>query len=756
MPRIVALHRFFGIARFFTHFPSPNEFIQPPTDPIRVPIPIARVHACSHSNPRCLPGFAFIISGTLLASVANARPPIPEPTRESAMMPAVTSTTPGALEYAVTPTCVGFKWFVSGDDNLNATVSVSCRRTGASGVWSPAQPLLRVEPGSFNDDGVDPGNLLAGSILRLMPDTEYDVHLVLNDPDGGAATRDLSVRTRAIPADPVNARTRYVIPGTGGGSGTLTNPFRGIAAANAAAAPGDVFLLQAGIYTGVASLSKSGTAINPIVWRGVDPALVILDGLGTAKPVVDFPGSNYVHLENVTVRRPKQMTVRGTAATNIVVRDCILDSSIPTGYEMGGVFFVGAGNENILISDNEIIGPIQWEDGRNDDGYALFVVGQGHVVCFNKIHGWYDGMGVGHDEFTIETSNCDFYGNEVYDCTDDGIETDGSRHNIRIYDNRFTNVLCGVSCQPVYGGPVYIVRNVVYNFQLKPLKFHIWPTGLLVYGNTFVGADPRGFGSGQWRNTKTRNNLFLGGTELDGPNGDPIALDSDGVRVDLDYDGWFQFLPERFARFNGVRYDELAEFQDALNMSWHSRLVDYDIFVDAEVPVLGSYLGDDGFPPPYLPGEQDLRLLSGSVARDAGVYLANINDGYLGTAPDLGAYEIGGVLPLYGPRTGQPSSTPDTMAGLAPEIVAAPNPFRSQVSLRWDAPGMGNAAARIYSTSGRLLRTLTSREADGSGELVWDGRDATGRELAAGIYYVRMVPEQGGRPALQQKIVRVE
>ena len=37
-------------------------------------------------------------------------------------------------------------------------------------------------------------------------------------------------------------------------------------------------------------------------------------------------------------------------------------------------------------------------------------------------------------------------------------------------------------------------------------------------------------------------------------------------------------------------------------------------------------------------------------AVDAGIPLPNINDDYLGAAPDLGAYEVGAALPRYGPR----------------------------------------------------------------------------------------------------------
>ena len=39
-----------------------------------------------------------------------------------------------------------------------------------------------------------------------------------------------------------------------------------------------------------------------------------------------------------------------------------------------------------------------------------------------------------------------------------------------------------------------------------------------------------------------------------------------------------------------------------------------------------------------------------SAAVDAGVVIPNITDGFTGKAPDLGAYELGALLPQYGPR----------------------------------------------------------------------------------------------------------
>ena len=52
----------------------------------------------------------------------------------------------------------------------------------------------------------------------------------------------------------------------------------------------------------------------------------------------------------------------------------------------------------------------------------------------------------------------------------------------------------------------------------------------------------------------------------------------------------------------------------------------------------------------YKPADFDFTLRPGSTAVDAGVHLPNVNDGFTGRAPDLGAYEIGQPVPHYGPR----------------------------------------------------------------------------------------------------------
>ena len=52
----------------------------------------------------------------------------------------------------------------------------------------------------------------------------------------------------------------------------------------------------------------------------------------------------------------------------------------------------------------------------------------------------------------------------------------------------------------------------------------------------------------------------------------------------------------------------------------------------------------------YKAEDFDFRLKPDSAAVDRGVALPNVNDGFGGKAPDLGALEVGQAPPHYGPR----------------------------------------------------------------------------------------------------------
>ena len=89
------------------------------------------------------------------------------------------------------------------------------------------------------------------------------------------------------------------------------------------------------------------------------------------------------------------------------------------------------------------------------------------------------------------------------------METDGGVHNVRVMNNRGVNAAQGgYSSQPVFGGPVYFIGNILYHVPTGvAFKFSAKPAGLFVYHNTIIGEQVLREPSA---NMHFRNNLFLG------------------------------------------------------------------------------------------------------------------------------------------------------------------------------------------------------------------------------------------------------
>jgi len=73
-------------------------------------------------------------------------------------------------------------------------------------------------------------------------------------------------------------------------------------------------------------------------------------------------------------------------------------------------------------------------------------------------------------------------------------------------------------------------------------------------------------------------------------------------------------------------------------------------------------------------------------------------------------------------------------------LTIVPNPARAgEVRVLYQAPIGSPVAFDIYDASGRKVRSLAEvSRGSSSGSAVWNGRDATGRLVAAGAYFVRM------------------
>jgi hypothetical protein len=93
-------------------------------------------------------------------------------------------------------------------------------------------------------------------------------------------------------------------------------------------------------------------------------------------------------------------------------------------------------------------------------------------------------------------------------------------------------------------------------------------------------------------------------------------------------------------------FGTLEEYTRATGQDRNSVLLDYDVFMNVPKlerdPATVQRL--------YEWTDLDFRLRPGSAAVDRGVVIPNVNDGFAGSAPDLGALEAGQAMPVYGPR----------------------------------------------------------------------------------------------------------
>jgi len=68
-----------------------------------------------------------------------------------------------------------------------------------------------------------------------------------------------------------------------------------------------------------------------------------------------------------------------------------------------------------------------------------------------------------------------------------------------------------------------------------------------------------------------------------------------------------------------------------------------------------------------------------------------------------------------------------------------PNPFQSTTAVRFQVPGPTHVSLKVYDVSGRTVGTLVDgTRTAGLHEVVWDGRDDGGRNLATGVYFYRL------------------
>ena len=592
---------------------------------------------------------------------------------------------------------LGFEWAITGDANRNATVAVEFRPVGAA-TWRKALPLVRVGGERIFRDVENLSyivpNGFAGSIFGLQPGTEYEARFTLSDPDGasGQTTHTIRAKTRVEPQPYAGGRTLHVYPP--GYKGEKKQPaFTSLLQAyygaglgdwsvvwERKAQPGDTILMHAGIYRnerlnyvdpmvtpfdGTMWLTLKGTAEKPITIKAAGDGDVIIDGAGNHR-LFDVSASTHHIFDGLTFRDTDVAIFAGMKEVGGAVGLTVKNSRFENiGF---GVWTEYAGSSDFYIADNIFLGRpetrnllVGWNrQFRQPDElqagiygshemrsyYAIKVYGPGHVIAHNAIAYFHDGIGISTygtppSDPDRRASSIDIYGNDIHLSGDDFVEGDGGVHNIRVYKNRGVNAPhSGYSAQPVFGGPIYFIRNISFNAR-NAFKINANPAGLFMWHNTLIGEQTGGAAS----NMHYRNNLFIGRGAAQGVMRwvnvtNAHSSDYNGYRPNPGATEQYRWqAPGRTANFA-----TLAALSAATGQERHGVELDLGAFENLTLP--------DPATPHRVYHAMDLtfRLKPGGKAVDAGEPIPTVNDGFAGAAPDLGALEVGQPEPHYGPR----------------------------------------------------------------------------------------------------------
>jgi len=183
--------------------------------------------------------------------------------------------------------------------------------------------------------------------------------------------------------------------------------------------------------------------------------------------------------------------------------------------------FIGRRNPDVLLSwiAPELFGKLPGYpeiNGPEGSEYTIKIYGQAHVVAYNRIIAFHDGIdiatyGDGGGPNYIEhrfSASVDIYGDDLNNTGDNCFETNGGGRNVRLFRNLcFNTAQPALSAQSSVGGPIYMFQNLVYNNPTGSLKIASFSAGVLIYQITIIG-DAHDWGG--FSNLHFRNNIILG------------------------------------------------------------------------------------------------------------------------------------------------------------------------------------------------------------------------------------------------------
>ncbi len=541
------------------------------------------------------------------------------------------------IEVHTTPYSIGVRWNLNDSTDHNESFTLEYFDE-VSAAWFASAPARHVNPDTRH--GADRiainQHYWASSLVNLQADHSYEIRAVYTE-NGERQTELFTVKTKGF-IKPVSIRDRFVVPqreGDGKGDGSQADPYRGLQTAADSALPGDTFHIAEGRYQPF-QINVSGTSDAPIVWLGPIEGEAIIDGQGAMRGVVTIEsntpedGIAYNVIQGLTIKNGN-WGIDASYSHHIEVFNNTITS---VDYDFFNRRTTNL-NHDQQVCGNVFIGQTDYPGGdRLRKG--IRIKGSNNITCFNTIRNFADCIST--DEEGLDTRGSDIFGNDVSQCSDDGIEIDHDNSNMRVWQNRVSNSKSGISAQPLIGGPAYVFRNVIINVDERTIKLHNNLSGLVLMHNT-------GFRSGSafsddsnssWPNSIVKNNVFWGdfyafaNLNMEAANTRQIDYNAFGSsRADGGNTFWI----------GDNKYPTLTEVQAAGLLPNSVPLILED-FAATAIVAAESVVELSDF---------DLSLSASARALNTGETVDHLNLLYVSDGmPDMGAYEQGFAIPLYG------------------------------------------------------------------------------------------------------------
>lgn len=282
------------------------------------------------------------------------------------------------------------------------------------------------------------------------------------------------------------------------------------------------------------------------------------------------------------------------------------------------------------------------------EGTAILVRGHvGTIIRDNIVHDFFNGIftgssAAGISAYTEVAFDVDVYHNYIHHIADDALEVEGACVNHRFRSNTVDQSFVGVSIAPVTQGPAWVLRSTFTNYTGRGIKFASDSDGIVFfYHNTFWTTAANVNDADlitPVSNVKMRNNIFQGAgySIYEPPKG--------SLGIDWDYNNWYSSREESHFMWEKVNYYTFAALCRRGGLECHG----YD-----DLPGLSNPTGGD------------FTLSPSSLNIDRGVPIPGIDDGFVGDAPDLGAFEYPVDLPPRVVASARADSNPTKAASVS-------------------------------------------------------------------------------------------